>query len=122
MEQSERMKRKMKMRGGKEDCGRTYTKIRCANVVWFFLWFQFVGDFQIGDNVKGDREGWVDGKRSGCCSSSSSNRSGRGESGTEGTIGHGACSQFARFEVRGFLKKTKKRERGDRERRERKRK
>lgn len=51
---------------------------------------------------------------SGC----SSNRSGRGERSTEGTIGHGACSQLARVEVRGF--KTKKEGEGDREGRERK--
>lgn len=41
---------------------------------------------------------------------------------TGGTIGCGACSQLARVEVRGGLKQKKKGERGDRDRRERKRK
>lgn len=38
---------------------------------------------------------------------------------TEGTIGHGACSQLAIVEVKGCFK-TKKREKGDRKKREKK--
>ena len=70
---------------------------RVANDV--FLCFQFVGGVQIGDNeMGGKRVGWVGGRRSG----RGSNRGGRGERRTEGTIGHGACSQLARVEVRVF--------------------
>lgn len=76
-----------------------------------FLCCQFMGDFQIGDNGKGRNRVGVDGTRSGCNSSSSNRGVAEGRRRrTEGTIGHGACSQLARFEVRGF--KTKKKERG----------
>lgn len=85
-----------------------------------FLCCQFVGDFQIGDNGEGRKRVGMDGTRSGCNSSSSNRGVAEGRRRTEGTIGHGACSQLARFEVRGF--KTKKEREGDRERRERKRK
>lgn len=53
----------------------------------------FVDGVQIGDNGEG-RKGWVGGKMSGCSRN-------RGERRTEGTIGHGACSQLAREQVRG---------------------
>lgn len=41
---------------------------------------------------------------------------------TEGTIGHGACSQLGRFEVRGFKTKNRERDREGDRRREREKK
>lgn len=50
----------------------------------------------------------------------SSDRGGTGERRTEGIIGHGACSQLARVEVRVFLKTKKEGEGGQRKKREKK--
>lgn len=68
---------------------------RGANVV-FLLCFHFVGGDQIGDNGWGGRGlvGWVGGRVVVVVT--------KGERRTEGTIGHGACSQLARVQVRGF--------------------
>lgn len=80
---------------------------------------QFVGDFQIGDNGKGRNRVGVDGTRSGCNSSSSNRGVAEGRRRrTEGTIGHGACSQLARFEVRGFKTKKKRKRETEKEERE----
>lgn len=107
--------RREKEDSGREDCGKNQGYQRVANVV--FLCCQFGGDNQIGDNGKGrERVGWME--RGVFVMVVVVTEEWQRGGGQREQLVIGACSQLARFEVRGF-KTKKQRGRGGTEKEER---